>query len=143
MSDLDRAYLAGIIDADGYVSASDDGYAYVGISGTRRAPHDLAASLFGGSVSTYQYKSNRPIFLWRRTGRKAVPVLEAVLPYLRVKLDQALLALELEQSRQDHRDGGNDPHPWMPADFDPRPGWLLSASEIRDLNEWRRKVASA
>ena len=55
------AYLAGMIDGDGYISITRsvrNGNEYfgpqVGIAGTRREPHDLAASIWGGVVSTYK-----------------------------------------------------------------------------------------
>lgn len=122
------AYLAGIIDADGYITVQRSTHkgrlyfgAKVGISGTRREPHDLAASLFGGSVSCYVPKNgiHLPQFQWSRCGRAAVTVIEDVWPYLRIKLDQAEVALTLQSHMNDGRDTIDDPYPWLPSDFDP------------------------
>lgn len=62
MRDVDLAYLAGVIDADGYVTATRserNGRLYfgaqVGITGSRRQPHDLASSIFGGRVTWDEY----------------------------------------------------------------------------------------
>lgn len=58
------AYMAGMIDADGYISiqrSRHGRYLYfgpqVGIAGTRREPHDLASSLWGGRVYRYEPKN--------------------------------------------------------------------------------------
>jgi hypothetical protein len=100
------AYLAGVIDSDGYISTQrslHSGRLYsaarVGIAGTRRQPHDLAASLFGGSVSRYEPKDprHRAQYQWSRSGVGAATVIAAVLPYLRVKRRQAELALQLQE----------------------------------------------
>jgi hypothetical protein len=92
------AYLAGVIDSDGFVGVQRQakrGRLYfgvrVGITGTRRQPHDLAAATFGGNVT--EHDGN---FQWMRTGRSAPAVLVAVRPYLRVKARQADLALALQ-----------------------------------------------
>lgn len=141
------AYLAGVIDSDGYISAQigkQTGTVYVapvvGIAGTNRAPHDLAASLFGGNVGTYlphgERAGNRLQYQWQRYGRKSVPVIEAILPYLRVKADQAHLALwlneMLEEARGERR--SDDPYPWFGPYYEPGRDLLMAAQEIRDLN---------
>lgn len=117
MTDLDLAYLAGVIDCDGYVTIwsslkSNAGRAKpntyyavkVGIAGTRRQPHDLAASLFGGNVSCYVPKNgqHRPQFQWSATGPTATAFLGGVRPYLRVKDKQADLALQFQLVLEEH-----------------------------------------
>lgn len=91
------AYLAGIIDADGYITInrSQRGrYVYhgpqIGIAGTRREPHDLAASIWGGNVGCYHPKiiGHLPQFQWSRQGSAAVIAIEDLLPFLRVKSDR-------------------------------------------------------
>lgn len=138
---LTLAYLAGVIDCDGYVTihrSTRGGRSYyaarVGISGTRRAPHDLAASFFGGAVSRYEPRDagHRPQFQWSRTGAPAVPVIEAVLPYLRVKAEQAHLALELQEHVALGR--GEDPYPWFGPEYD---GAARCEAMLVDLRESR------
>lgn len=79
------AYMAGMIDGDGYISITRsvrNGKEYfapqVGIGGTRREPHDLAASIWGGKVSIYKPKNpnHRMQFQWSRVGESAVAVTE-------------------------------------------------------------------
>ena len=120
------AYLAGMIDGDGYISITrstakgkDYFAAQVGIAGTRREPHDLAASLFGGAVYCYRPANprHRPQFQWQRMGKAAVPVIEAVLPYLLIKADHALLALELQEHVAECT--AEDPFPWFSPSYDP------------------------
>lgn len=146
--DVDLAYLAGVIDSDGYISAQSSlhqgKYRYigarVGIAGTRREPHDLAASLFGGNVRTYvprgERSGHRDQFQWQRVGAAAGVVIQAVLPYLRVKADQGHLALELQDAVDEMRDmrKSDDPYPWFAPDYDPIAHLTERAAEIRSLN---------
>ena len=94
------AYLAGFIDADGFIglhrkkSPTRTYYTpRVGISGTQRDPLDLAAETFGGRVRSYDPRvaGHRGVFVWERSGRYAVQVLDALRPYLRVKAEHVLL----------------------------------------------------
>lgn len=100
----DLIYLAGFIDADGCVTINrsrrgDRVYygAVVGISGTRRTPHDLAASIWGGKVWCWQPANplHRPNFQWARQGLSAVKALRDLQPYLRLKAEQTALAIML------------------------------------------------
>ena len=120
------AYLAGVIDSDGYITihrSTRNGKTYhaarIGISGTSREPHDLAASLWGGTVSTYTPKdsTHRAQFQWSRTGDAAAEIIAAVEPYLRVKAEHAYLALSLQEHVVMGR--GADPFPWFGPDYDP------------------------
>jgi hypothetical protein len=137
------AYLAGVIDSDGYISTQRSRHsgrlysgAKVGIAGTRRQPHDLAASLFGGTVNRYIPKNprHRPQFQWSRHGEGAVVVIEAVLPYLLVKRRQAEIALELQCIVWEA--------PWFyPATLDGQIEGLHE--EVRGLNQSRRAHAAS
>lgn len=128
MSDeLTLAYLAGVIDSDGYITihrSQHGGRLYhaarVGIAGTRPQPHELASSIWGGRVSLHTPRNprHRPQYQWSRTGRPAIPIIEAVLPHLRVKVDQAYLALALEEHIEFGR-CSEDPYPWFGPEYDP------------------------
>lgn len=142
----DLAYLAGVIDSDGYITihrSTRNGITYyaarIGVAGTRRQPHDLAASLWGGSVSYYQAKNprHRGQFQWSRTGDAAWAAITDVRPFLRVKVEQARLAIELQEHIWGGR--GDDPYPWMTPDYDPRPVCEeLRAEVVNELNQDRR-----
>jgi hypothetical protein len=141
------AYLAGMIDGDGYITITrstrkgkDYFGAQVGIAGTRREPHDLAASLFGGKVSCYQpaNPNHRPQFQWQRMGKAAVPVLGAILPYLLIKSQHAVLALELQEHAEQIT--YEDPFPWFGPDYDPLPAMRRMREEMIEMNQSRNRL---
>jgi hypothetical protein len=133
MHDLDLAYLAGVIDSDGYITiqrSSHAGRRYyaakIGIAGTRREPHDLAASMFGGKVSRHvpRRSRHRVQYQWSRSGAGAVVAILAVQPYLRVKGAQACIALELQERVDEARAGREtigERWPWERAGYDGTP----------------------
>jgi len=129
---IDLAYLAGIIDADGYISIQRSKHRSrgteklyyaprIGIAGTNRKPHDFAARFWGGkvTVSTPKALKNKVQFQWSRVGWVAIQMIEALTPFLKVKQEQALLAWEL----WDHLEAGRgvDPFPWFGPYYDPIP----------------------
>lgn len=137
---LTLAYLAGVIDSDGYITihrSTRSGRHYyaarIGVAGTRRQPHDLAASLWGGTVGRYEPRDprHRSQYQWSRTGGPAVAAILAVLPYLRVKVPQALLALDVQEHVLAGR--GDDPYPWLGPDYDPGPTLAACRAEVVDL----------
>lgn len=103
-TETNLAYLAGIIDADGYVSCEKKNYKgrmycgpIIGISGTDSEPHELAHSFWGGSLTSHRPKNvnHRLQFNWRVGGLRAATALKGLEPYLLIKKKQALLALEM------------------------------------------------
>lgn len=145
----DLAYIAGMIDGDGYITINRSvrkGRAYhypqVGIAGTRREPHDFAASIWGGSVNAYvpRNTAHRPQFQWTRQGASAIAVIEAIAPYLRVKVDQAFLALDLWQHLCDGQ--GDDPFPWFSSAYDPLAVRDRMREDMVGLNQSRNRLRS-
>lgn len=145
--DLTLAYLAGVIDSDGYISivrSERKGAVYhgpqIGISGTRRQPHDLAASIWGGSVSLYHPKNplHRGQFQWSRQGAVAATAIEAILPFLRIKEDQALLALEVWENIENGR--WDDPFPWFGPSYDPIIVRDAMRQQMIDINQSRNRA---
>lgn len=141
------AYLAGMIDGDGYISITrsvrdDKEYfgAQVGIAGTRREPHDLAASLWGGVVSCYEpaNPNHRAQFQWSRVGASAVVVIEAIYPYLLIKKEHAELAIALHEQVVFSRD--DDPFPWYGPDYDPLVLMRKMRDEMIDINQSRSRI---
>ncbi|MEU1078215.1 hypothetical protein ABZ404_37125 [Streptomyces sp. NPDC005878] len=143
---LTLAYLAGVIDSDGFISinrSTRKGRLYfgavIGISGTRPQPHELAASLWGGQIYCYQPKNprHRAQYQWSRQGEGAVAAILAIQPYLRIKQEQARIALEAQEHISEGR--CEDPYPWFGPDYDPN----VLLNELRDemvfvLNQGRR-----
>lgn len=144
---LTHAYLAGMIDGDGYITitrSSRNGAEYfgaqVGIAGTRREPHDLAASLWGGAVNCHHptNPSHRPQFQWQRMGASAVIVIEAIMPYLLIKQEHAALALQLHEHVCELK--SPDPFPWFSPDYDPLEAMRAMRDEMISLNQSRNRV---
>jgi len=147
VSATDLAYLAGVVDSDGYVTVMCSWYqgkpslaASCGITGTSREPHDLAAALIGGRVRSHRVEGaqlgRETAYVWQRLGVEAAEVLAQLLPYLRIKRDRAEMVIQLQERIIDDRlfRDSDDPYPWQPAGYDPFPALLLLADEIRDLN---------
>ena len=117
MRQTDLAYLAGVIDSDGFITIQRTTKANsgrckgpsiyhclkVGIAGTRTQPHDLAAALFGGNISSFTPRKHRIQFQWSITGPTAVRFIQAVGLYLRVKSDQAALGIKFQAMLDSHR----------------------------------------
>jgi hypothetical protein len=102
------AYLAGAMDADGHFSIqkssrkSDPAFwnptysPRIGLGQVTRAVPELLRKLFGGTIVLQQPGGrNRPIFRWQAANRLAVRACECLLPYLRLKAEQARLLVEL------------------------------------------------
>jgi hypothetical protein len=141
------AYLAGMIDGDGYITINRSvrkGKVYhapqIGIAGTRREPHDLAASIWGGTVGCFlpANAAHRPQFQWSRQGEVAAEIIRALEPYLLVKVEHAWLALRL----WDHILEGksDDPFPWYGPHFEPQRERDEMRQWMIDMNQSRNRV---
>lgn len=110
-------YAAGLIDGEGCIYIAQDKrkdwmYPRVDVGMTEKAT-DLLARLsreFGGTVRMTRKATGRweAAMCWTLTGPKAISLLRRVSPYLRLKTEQARLALavdELRQSLPKHRNG--------------------------------------
>jgi hypothetical protein len=110
MKSVDRAYLAGIIDGDGSISLSFRATSTTKSGRPNRSPelmiqvgmtneavirwiHETTQL---GSVNSFQpkYHRSRLVWTWKVYTRQAEALLRLVLPFLKVKRAQALLALE-------------------------------------------------
>lgn len=141
------AYLAGMIDGDGYItitrsvrSGKEYFGAQIGIAGTRPEPHQLAASLWGGVVSRYEpaNPNHRAQYQWQRMGASAVGAIQAIYPYLLIKKEHAELALELHDYVCEAR--SEDPFPWFGPNFDPLIRMRAMRDEMIALNQSRNRV---
>ena len=93
------AYAAGFFDGEGWLgrkkrSSSDTTYQLrVHVTQNDRAPLDWLRERFGGSVLWERHAPRNPRHRWVTSGAPAKEFLAAVLPYLIVKRERALLAL--------------------------------------------------
>jgi len=86
----DVAWLAGIVDGEGYVC-----YRKTPTVQVETVTPELAyipASIFGGSVTTQQ-RRNASVFRWSVYGDNAIKVLKHLIPYLQYKKAQAEIVL--------------------------------------------------
>ena len=104
------AYMAGFVDADGYISIvtlawNKQQIAKIAVCNTNFAVIDLFVKEFGGKVRTREQKvaNWRRVYEWQLTSNKGVAVMKLLLPYLKLKTEQANLAIELQKLRQDKR----------------------------------------
>ena len=110
MRDIDLAYAAGVIDSDGYIGVKRNDYSQR-VRGDAGQPVyapralvkqvtpeavDLLHEMFGGyrGDARPSATNGRPLFTWEAHSANAVRACEAVLPYLRIKREQALNAIE-------------------------------------------------
>jgi hypothetical protein len=105
------AYLAGVIDSDGYITVSRKRSSYVKKDGTRSLYYevrvglgqtneiipDLFNSVFPGYRGSHQPKNpmHKKWFIWQAFNEKAREPLVRMLPYLRLKIVQAEACLRL------------------------------------------------
>lgn len=111
ISATDLAYMAGVIDSDGYIGVHRNTYAMrvrgdatgavyqprAQVKQVESAAIDLLASSFGGHRYTAPPTATRgrPLHVWTVHSAACRPVLGALLPYLRIKKAQAENALEV------------------------------------------------
>ena len=115
MDETIKAYLAGILDADGYFTIKRSTYHMrvrgdatqaihsekVGIKQVQPEAIDLLCEYFGGSrrIEKPSAKHGKMLHAWSVTDKKAVEVVNTLLPYLRIKRRQAELLLDLRESK--------------------------------------------
>lgn len=138
-SEVDRAYLAGVIDGEGSIFAtyreSDHNLGVrVNVCNTdARLIEWIAARWVGRVTVTDRTKyGQKPIHRWDADGKNAVEVLRAALPYLVIKREQADVALDLIATTRNHGRRG-----YPPEVFAQR---LAMVAELQAMN--RRGVAA-
>ena len=100
------AYLAGLVDADGTIAVNrwiDKRYqrhrytARLSVANCDKDIMDWLAARLGGSVCLSNKnapKHHRPLWRWSVCGMQAKPLLEKLLPHLKIKQKRAELALQ-------------------------------------------------
>lgn len=99
------AYCAGLIDGEGSISSSasrkcpSNYRIIVSISMCNPDGLEVLSATFGGTVKLEKRKTvtGKPVYSWVCYCRNAAHVLESVLPFLKVKKKQALVAIKLAQ----------------------------------------------
>lgn len=104
-NDDEIIYLAGIFDGEGCVtvwrekSKNDKHYINpkIAIVMTNKKPIQMFSDIFGGNVSTQINKipNRKVVYAYSATGKRAKLVLDKIIPYLKVKRQQAEHAVEI------------------------------------------------
>lgn len=119
VSNVTFAYLAGAIDSDGSIGIKRSTYAMrvrgdasqpvyserISLKQVTPAIPRLLQETFGGYVfqAPGQSKNSRPLWGWNGTDTIASTCARRLLPYLRIKREQAMAVLELRSTKEDHR----------------------------------------
>lgn len=104
------AYVAGIIDGEGYISLKSNGkysdgkkrYAIViKVTNTDQELINFLYLTFGGHTFhvTPRNPRHNESWIWEACSLKAYNVIKVILPYLRIKKPQAQLAIEYQERR--------------------------------------------
>ena len=89
------AYIAGLLDGEGCIQINGDKYSMnINIRNTVKAPLEFVEGILGGSIHSYLPKRGYICYTWRLCGAKAAIVLGFLLPYLIIKKERAILAIE-------------------------------------------------
>lgn len=106
-TDLEKAYLAGIIDGEGSIGVCQQkrgtrsAYVRLLVTGTDKNLLEWLMKNFDGNFY-WKPKENenwKPEFIWRVSGKKAIIIIKEVLPFLVIKKKQASVALAIERIR--------------------------------------------
>jgi hypothetical protein len=96
------AYLAGFFDGEGTIALSESSL-HINVAQVDPAPLQKLVNAFGGSVRIKKSTGNprhRTVSTWDLSSTKAANALEAMLPYLWVKRDEAVIALGFYHNQQ-------------------------------------------
>ena len=109
LTNADLAWFAGFFDGEGCVGAYTRGRSYrasVRVVNTHLPTLEQYSRAFGGRITslTRSQEHHRAAFVWSVTGDDASAFLEAILPFLREKKEQAALWLSLRLTHPDQQD---------------------------------------
>ena len=102
LSETDKAYIAGLLDADGYISMkgkNNTAYPIVGISQSDFQALEWMANTISASTSRHTQRMkgksgwHREQMIVRISGRRAMLLCKKILPYLKIKRRQAEIIL--------------------------------------------------
>lgn len=104
ISEAELAWLAGFLDGEGYIGirkrrlpTGNPRYTIsLDVSHTKREAVEFLQATIGGSIQQYQRKKGwKTTYKWRVRDKKAQEIIKQLLPYFKLKQEQAKLALEL------------------------------------------------
>lgn len=104
-TELDLAYAAGVIDCDGSISIKTNRSkrrnpsfsAMARVSNTKLSLVQWFRDTFGGSFCRNGKNNGHPFYQWAIHSQQARQFLNEVLPFLKLKQKQAMIAIELQE----------------------------------------------
>lgn len=88
------AYVAAMLDAEGTITGTSNGhYIRVSIANINKDLIIWIAQLFGGKILIRVKEGRYPLYLWRCTHPEITHTLKLLLPFMRIKQEQARLAM--------------------------------------------------
>jgi hypothetical protein len=125
LTDVELAYLAGFVDADGSigvvtVAKTKQYVGQIAVSNCNKAIIDLFVKHFGGRVRKRHWKNPKwkPNYEWKLTAKKAAFVIDAIRPFLFIKSRQAELVLELQNIKSKNSSSAKRWHPELKTNSD-------------------------
>jgi hypothetical protein len=147
MEEIMKAYLAGCLDSDGYFTIKRSTYHMrvrgdagnpvfsekVGLKQVKCDIVDLLWQHFGGyrRIEKPSAKNGQPLFAWQVTDRQAISCVQTLLPYLRIKKEQAAILLQLRESKE--RTKGHSHNRIPPAEIQIREKCFNAAKARNDV----------
>lgn len=113
MRETEIAYLAGFFDGEGCIQINKVGtelakrynkngryYLMVSVNQVNPAPLEILQKSYNGTIGPHAEKTStkRKTWVWRVQGKHADKFLEDILPYLLVKKEEALVALQFRET---------------------------------------------
>ena len=129
--ELKAAYLAGVLDSDGWFTIHRNSKPSlgkhfvnpcysprVGVNQVERQACELALAMYGGTIHVIDYSktqnrfSQKPMWNWNSNADTIEVMLEELIPHLRIKVQQAKVLLRLVKDiRVNFRGGKYNTHP--------------------------------
>lgn len=145
--DLNYAYLAGFIDADGSIGIvtikSNNKIRYrikLSAHNCKKEPIDFLYTIFGGGKIRLKktgkaklHDNWRPCYEWMITSNKAAQAIKELLPFLKVKREQAELCLKLDEINKQHSSCKRRWNPELSSKIDKQ--FAEFKSKINELNK--------
>ena len=105
LSKIDLAWVAGILDGEGYVGAYKMGnFTRLKVAVTNTDPKMILKlyDMFGGNLYAFPPSPRKQVYSWSVQDSHATKVIAQVFPYLVTKADQARIALKFADTYVDN-----------------------------------------
>lgn len=158
MTELELAYLAGVIDSDGAISIIIDRWRtktggkspayqeFIAIQQVQTEALEMLAGAFGGRVRWQkpQAVTRKPTYAWDLRNKSAVGAIRSLLPFLRIKRRQAEIVLALRAIKDRGRKANTEARAGVLRTRFLRPTVLAEmeslARQVRALNDTRHAL---